>query len=96
MTEGSDKIIYEKFIEDNLANCCSSNSSVSRSVASHSLRPHGLQPARLLCPWDSPGKNTGVGSHPGDLSNPGIKPGSPTLQADSSPSEPEGKSLTLV
>ena len=27
------------------------------------LRPHGLQPARLLCPWDSPGKNTGVGCH---------------------------------
>ena len=25
------------------------------------LRLHGLQPARLLCPWDSPGKNTGVG-----------------------------------
>ena len=24
------------------------------------LRPQGLQPARLLCPWDSPGKNTGV------------------------------------
>ena len=23
----------------------------------------GLQPARLLCPWDSPGKSTGVGSH---------------------------------
>ena len=23
------------------------------------LRPHGLQPARLLCPWDSPGKTTG-------------------------------------
>ena len=23
--------------------------------------PYGLQPARLLCPWDSPGKNTGVG-----------------------------------
>ena len=23
--------------------------------------PHGLQPARLVCPWDSPGKNTGVG-----------------------------------
>ena len=22
----------------------------------------GLEPARLLCPWDSPGKNTGVGS----------------------------------
>ena len=27
------------------------------------LHHHGLQPARLLCPWDSPGKNTGVGCH---------------------------------
>jgi len=27
------------------------------------LRPHGLQPTRLLCPWNAPGKNTGVGSH---------------------------------
>ena len=27
------------------------------------LQPHGLQPTRLLCPWDFPGKNTGVGSH---------------------------------
>ena len=27
------------------------------------LRPHGLYPARLLCPWDSPGKNTGMGCH---------------------------------
>ena len=25
--------------------------------------PHGLQPPRLLCPWDSPGKSTGVGCH---------------------------------
>ena len=25
------------------------------------LGPHGLQPARFLCPWDSPGQNTGVG-----------------------------------
>ena len=33
------------------------------SVMSDSLWPHGLYPARLLCPWDSPGKNTGVGSH---------------------------------
>ena len=24
---------------------------------------HGLQPARLLCPWDSPDRNTGVGCH---------------------------------
>ena len=27
----------------------------------NSLRPHRLQPTKLLCPWDSPGKNTGVG-----------------------------------
>ena len=32
-------------------------------VMSDSLWPHGLQPARLLCPWDFPGKNTGVGGH---------------------------------
>ena len=38
--------------------------SVSRSVMSDSLRLHGLQPARLLCPWNSPCKNTGVGSMP--------------------------------
>ena len=56
------------------------------SVVSDSLRPHGLQPARLLCPWDSPGKNTGVGSHsllqgifPTQGSNPGLRVG---LQAD--------------
>ena len=24
---------------------------------------HGLYPSRLLCPWDFPGKNTGVGGH---------------------------------
>ena len=27
------------------------------------LPPHGLWPARLLCPWNSPGKNNGVGCH---------------------------------
>ena len=31
------------------------------SVMSKSLQPHALQPTRLLCPQDSPGKNTGVG-----------------------------------
>ena len=33
----------------------------SHSVVSDSQRPHGLQPTRLLCPWDCPGKSTGVG-----------------------------------
>ena len=52
---------------------------VSGSVVSDSLQPHGLQPARLLCPWDFPGKNTGVGCHsflqgifPTQGSNPGL------------------------
>ena len=30
---------------------------------SHSVRPHRWQPTRLPRPWDSPGKNTGVGCH---------------------------------
>ena len=49
------------------------------TVVSDSLRPHGLQPTRLLCPWDSPGKNMAVGSHillqgifPIQGSNPGL------------------------
>ena len=46
----------------------SAGSSVSVCVLSHfshsdSLQPHGLEPARLLCPWDFPGKNTGVDCH---------------------------------
>ena len=38
-----------------------------------------LQPARLLCPWNSPGKNTGLGCHfplQGNLPDPTIKPAS--------------------
>ena len=46
-------------------------------VSSHSLQPHGLKPTRLLCPWNSPGKNTGVGSHfllQGIFPTQGLKP----------------------
>ena len=56
-------------------------------------RPHGLQPSRLLCPWGFSKQEylSGLaGPPPGDLPNPGIKPRSPTLQADSFPSEPSG------
>ena len=35
----------------------------SHSIIYDSLWPHGWQPARLLCPRDYPGKNTGVGCH---------------------------------
>ena len=53
-----------------------------------SLQPYGLYPSRLLCPWDPPGKNTGVGCHappPGDLPDPGIKLAAPALQINSLP-----------
>ena len=46
-----------------------------------------IQAPRFLCPCDFPGKNSGVGlpfPSPGDLPNPGTKPVSPALQADSS------------
>ena len=35
----------------------------SCQVVSVSLQLHGLQYTRLLCPWDFPGKNTGVCCH---------------------------------
>ena len=52
------------------------------SVVADSVRPCGLQPARLLCAWDSPGRNTAVGDHAlpgGDLPPPRVKPASPAL-----------------
>ena len=33
------------------------------SVMSDPVRPHRRQPTKLHRPWDSPGKNTGVGCH---------------------------------
>ena len=42
-----------------LFSCCCSVA----SVVSDSVRPHRRQPTRLPHPWDSPGKNTGVGCH---------------------------------
>ena len=30
---------------------------------SDSVQPHRQQPTRFLCPWDSPGNNTGMGCH---------------------------------
>ena len=67
---------------------------VSCSVVFDSLRPHGLYSARLLYPWNSSGKNTGVGCHfllqgifPTQESNLGV---SPALQADSLPLSCQG------
>ena len=56
---------------------------------SDSLQPFGLQPASLLPPQDSQSKNTGEGSH-FLLLRISLRPGYPTLQANSLPSEPPG------
>ena len=56
--KSADDNFFPFFIYLNVCVC------VSHPVVSNSLRPHGLQPARLLCPWNSPGKNTGVDYHP--------------------------------
>ena len=47
------------------------------------LQPHELQPTRLFCPWDSPGKNTGMSCHfhlQGIFSTQGSKPVSSALE----------------
>ena len=47
-------------------------------VVSDSLQSHKLGLARLLCPWNYPGKNTGVGSHSllqGIFATQGLNPG---------------------
>ena len=67
----------------------SSSSSVSHSVVYNSATPWTVA-HRLLCPWGSPGKNTGMGCHfllQEDLPDPEIKPRSPALQAESLQSE---------
>ena len=53
---------------------------LSQSVVSSSLQPQGLESTRLLCPWNISGKQEYWSGLPfpslGDLSDPGIKPGS--------------------
>ena len=64
-----------------------------RSVMSDSLQPHGLQSIRLLCPWDFPDKNTGVGCHfllQGILPTQGLNPCLLHWQMDSLPLAPPG------
>ena len=47
----------------NTCRCCCCCCFCVASVMSDSVRPRRKQPTRLLHPWDSPGKNTGVGCH---------------------------------
>ena len=53
---------HKKFIFSSLE-LCGCICLLSCSLMSDTLWPHGLRPAKLLCPWDFPGKNTGGGCH---------------------------------
>ena len=75
--------------------------SESCPAMSNSWWPHGLQPAGLLCPWDSPGKNTGWAARPppGGLPDPEIKPVSLkclALAMCSLPLAPPGKPFIII
>ena len=78
---------YQKYIQNSYYVLAFSRSFVDVlrcSLVSDCLQLHGLQPTTFLCPWDFPGKNTGVGSYfltPGHLPNPGIEPASPVSPA---------------
>ena len=72
----------------NLKKCC-----VSYSVMFDALRPHGQQPTTLLCPWDSPGENSRLGSHSllqGIFLTQGLNPHLWQWQADSLPLNYQG------
>ena len=51
-------ILHKFYLLINCCCCCQ-----VASVVSNSVRPQRWQPTRLPHPWDSPGKNTGVGCH---------------------------------
>ena len=59
MVHSNEKIRSFSFSNSSFICCCC----YVTSVVSDSVRPHRRQPTRLPRPWDSPGKNTGVGCH---------------------------------
>ena len=72
---------------------------LSYSVVSNCLWLHGLQPARLLCPSDSPSKNTGIGCQfilQGIFWIKHLSPVSPALTDDSLPLVPFEKHQTRL
>ena len=54
---------HEGILEHIFCCCCCCCCCEVASVVSDSVRPQRWQPTRLCHPWDSPGKNTGVGCH---------------------------------
>ena len=61
-SEGKDSFLL--FWERNCGPAAAAAAAAAKSLQScPTVRHHRRQPTRLLCPWDSPGKNTGVGCH---------------------------------
>ena len=76
----------------------SSNCTVKSLNHAQFFASHGLQPTRFLCPWDFSRQGYWNGlpfPSPGDLPDPGIKSGSPELQADSLLTGLPGKLLII-
>ena len=71
---------------------------VTQSFVSDSVTPWTVAcQAPLFMEFSRQEQQSGLSfPSPGDLPNPGIEPGSPTLQADSSPSEPQGSPYTYI
>ena len=57
-TKGIHQITVEESREDRNMCVC-----LVTSVVSNTLQPYEPWPAGILCPWDSPGKNSGEGCH---------------------------------
>ena len=55
--------LKNEFIPISLASQIVNAAAAAKSLQSDSVRPHRQQPIRLPSPWDSPGKNTGMGCH---------------------------------
>ena len=86
------KVSRFSFFVNNMVHCCCCYL-VTKPYLNF-LWPHGLSPARLLCPWDFPGKNTGVGCHflpQGIFLTQGIKLGSLALAGRFFTTESPGK-----
>ena len=60
---GHSSSLFSHVVSFNLSNYTYIAAAAVASVVSDSVRPHRQQPTRLPRPWDSPGKNTGVGCH---------------------------------
>ena len=57
------KICIQREMEPSLPQSFTAAAAAKSLQLCPTLQPHRQQPTRLLCPWDSPGKNTGVGCH---------------------------------